>query len=69
MRRFYIILVSIFVVCEINLAFSELADILREPRGLLYQSMAHPERERLRPEVRLRGILASRFNDAAKTLP
>ena len=67
MRRFYKILVALFIACEINPAFSNLSDILNEPRGLLYKSMAHPERERLRPEVRLRNILASKFINIAKS--
>lgn len=51
------IFVSVFFVCALKEMCSGY-DPLDEPRGLLYRSMAHPERTRLRPEVKLRNILA-----------
>ena len=49
----------IFDICLVRCnEFQSMLDIMRsKPRGLLYKSMSHPERERIRPTEKLRQIL------------
>ena len=37
-------------------------DLNEGPQPLLYRSFAYPERQRLRPEVRMREVLNSKFD-------
>ena len=53
----------IFDICRVrsNEYESMLAVMRDKPRGLLYKSFSHPERERIRPTEKLRQILASKY--------